>query len=152
MVETLNIMSRDKRYQHLLNDKRWKQVKEIVWRRTNGLCERCMQEGIITQGVDCHHIRPVEGATSLYGPDGMEARCYDPANIQLLCVACHIKTHAEMRSHTKESVEANKKRKRQRFMELNDPNYVQPYGEKADDYLRNLEERARMEETAKPTD
>lgn len=98
-------------------------MKEIVWRRTNGLCERCMQEGIITQGVDCHHIRPVEGATSLYGPDGMEARCYDPANIQLLCVACHIKTHAEMRSHTKESVEANKKRKRQRFMELNDPNY-----------------------------
>lgn len=79
------------------------------------------------------------------GPDGMKARCYDPNNIQLLCVSCHIKTHEEMRSHTKEKVKENKERARQRFMEANDPNYVQPYGEKADDYLRNLEEQAKLE-------
>lgn len=113
-------MSRDKRYQHLLNDKRWKQVKEIVWRRTNGLCERCMQEGIITQGVDCHHIKPVESGRT---EQEMERLCYDVNNIRLLCIPCHIKTHQEMRSHTKEKVKENKERARRRFLEANDPNY-----------------------------
>ena len=128
-------MSRDKRYQKLLNSPRWVEVKRIVWQRTGGLCERCREEGIaagvlpdgyIRSGVDCHHIRPVEGAKTLEGPDGMIARCYDPNNIRLLCVACHIKTHQEMRSHTKEKVKENKARARRRFMEANDPNYLPP--------------------------
>lgn len=125
-------MSRDKRYQNLLNDKRWAAVKRIVWQRTNGLCERCREEGIaagilpdgyIRPGVDCHHIRPVEGAKTLEGPDGMIARCYDPSNIRLLCVECHIKTHQEMLSHTKEKVAENKARKRELFRQRNDPNW-----------------------------
>lgn len=103
----------------------------MVWQRANGLCERCIEEGKaagvsegwLTPGVDCHHIRPVEGAKTLEGPDGMIARCYDPNNIRLLCVACHIKTHQEMRSHTKEKVKENKARARRRFMEANDPNW-----------------------------
>lgn len=53
----------------------------------------------------------------------MEQLCYNPANIELLCVPCHIKTHQEMRSHTREKVKENKQRARQRFMELNDPNW-----------------------------
>ena len=124
-------MSRDKHYQKLLNSPRWAEVKRIVWQRTKGLCERCIEEGKaagvkegwITLGVDCHHIRPVEGAKTLEGPDGMIARCYDPSNIRLLCIPCHIKTHQEMRSHTKEKVDENKARARRRFMEANDPNY-----------------------------
>jgi hypothetical protein len=53
----------------------------------------------------------------------MKARAYNPENIELLCVACHIKTHEEMRSHTKEKVKENKERARRRFLEANDPNY-----------------------------
>jgi hypothetical protein len=53
----------------------------------------------------------------------MKARAYNPENIELLCVACHIKTHEEMRSHTKEKVKENKARARRRFLEANDPNY-----------------------------
>ena len=113
-------MSRDKRYQHLLNGKRWRIVKEMVWQRTNGLCERCLQEGIVTQGVDCHHIKPVESGRT---EQEMERLCYDVNNIRLLCIPCHIKTHQEMRSHTKEKVKENKARARQRFMEANDPNW-----------------------------
>jgi hypothetical protein len=56
----------------------------------------------------------------------MEARCYNPANIRLLCVDCHIKTHQEMRSHTKDKVKENKERARRRFLEANDPNYEPP--------------------------
>jgi len=125
-------MSRDKQYQKLLNSKQWQRVKKFVWERAGGLCERCRREGIaagvlpdgyITPGVDCHHIRPVEGAKSLYGLDGMISRCFDTRNIELLCVPCHIKTHTELKSHTKEQVSANKHRARQRFLEANDPNY-----------------------------
>lgn len=146
----VNDMSRDKRYQRLLNDKQWKLLRAAVFRRTNGLCEMCLKEGFITPGVDVHHIRPVEQAKYVEGPDGMRARCYDPNNVMLLCVACHIKVHQDMRTHTKEKVAENKARARQRFMELNDPNYQppeqpKPYGQQADEYLKNLEERARLE-------
>ena len=148
-------MSRDKRYQRLLNSPRWREVKTQVWRRANGLCERCIRDGkaagvpdgYITPGVDCHHIKPVESGRTVME---MEQLCFNPANIELLCVPCHIKVHQDMRTHTKEKVKANKQRARQRFMELNDPNYQppekpKPYGQQADEYLKNLEERARQE-------
>ena len=113
-------MSRDKRYQRLLNDKQWKLLRAAVFRRANGLCELCKAEGFITPGVDVHHIRPVEQAKTV---QEMERLAYNPANCQLLCVACHIKVHQDMRTHTKEKVAENKARARQRFMEMNDPNY-----------------------------
>lgn len=128
-------MSRDKNYQRLLNSPRWREVKTQVWRRANGLCERCIREGkaagvpdgYITPGVDCHHVRPVEGGRTVME---MEQLCYNPANIELLCIPCHIKAHQEMRSHTKEKVAENKARARQRFMELNDPNYKEENNER----------------------
>ena len=116
-------MSRDKRYQKLLNSPRWAEVKRIVWKRAGGLCERCKREGFVTPGVDCHHIKPVECAHTVDGPDGMRARAYNPENIELLCIKCHIKTHQEMLSHTREKVQANKQRARRRFLEANDPNF-----------------------------
>jgi hypothetical protein len=42
----------------------------------------------------------------------MERLCYDIHNIRLLCVPCHIKTHAEQRSHSKE---AHKQRENDRL-------------------------------------
>ena len=116
-------MSRDKRYQKLLNDKRWKLLRAAVFRRTNGLCEMCLKEGFITPGVDVHHIRPVEQAKTVEGPDGMRARCYDPNNVMLLCVEHHIKVHQDMGSHTAKYHKENYKKARNRFMEQNDPNY-----------------------------
>lgn len=122
-------MSRSKAYQRLLNSKRWAEVKRIVWQRAGGLCERCKREGIaergvpyITPGVDCHHKVPVESANP-DDPQAMERLAYDVGNIELLCIPCHIKTHQEMRSHTKEKVAENKARARRRFMEANDPSW-----------------------------
>jgi len=116
-------MSRDKRYQKLLNSKQWKLLRAAVFRRTNGLCEMCLKEGFITPGVDVHHIRPVEQAKTVEGPDGMRARCYDPNNVMLLCVEHHIKVHQDMGSHTAKYHKENYKKARNRFMEQNDPNY-----------------------------
>ena len=111
-------MSRDPRYQKLLNSKRWAETKRLVWQRANGLCERCkregiaagIQEGYITFGVDCHHKIPVETAKTL---EEMERLCFDwQHNIELLCVPCHIKTHTEMGQNTKEN---RKQRREDRF-------------------------------------
>ena len=117
-------MSRDPRYQKLLNSRRWMEVKAIVWKRANGCCEMCMKEGIVTgsltKQLDCHHIVPVESGRTV---QEMERLCYDVNNIMLVCQDCHIKIHTEVKSHTKEKVKENKARARQRFMEANDPNY-----------------------------
>ena len=120
-------MSRDPRYQRLLNSKRWQMVKAIVWKRANGCCEMCMKEGIVTgsltKQLDCHHIVPVESGRTV---QEMERLCYDVNNIMLVCQDCHIKIHTEAKSHTKEKVKENKARARQSFMEANDPNYAPP--------------------------
>lgn len=121
MEKNGNTMSRDKNYQRLLNDKRWwgeGGVKVQVWHRAGGLCEECHRV-IVGQG-DCHHVIPVETGRTV---QEMERLCYDVNNVRLLCVPCHIKVHQNMYSHTKEKVAENKARARQRFMELNDPNY-----------------------------
>jgi 5-methylcytosine-specific restriction endonuclease McrA len=103
-------MSRNKDYQRLLNSPRWAKVKAIVRDRAGGLCERCKEEGFITPGIDCHHVIPVESGKTLAE---MERLCYDwKTNIRLLCVPCHIKTHAEQRSHSKE---AHKQRENDRL-------------------------------------
>ena len=94
----------------------------MVWQRAGGLCERCRREGLIRAGVDCHHKVPVESANP-DDPQAMERLAYDVGNIELLCVPCHIKTHQEMRSHTKEKVAENKARARRRFLEANDPSW-----------------------------
>jgi len=119
-IYTHYAMSRDPRYQKLLNDKRWKMLRAEVFKRTNGLCEECLQQGIYTPGVDVHHITPVETAKSI---QEMERLTYTPSNCRLLCIPCHIKTHQAMHTHTKEKVAENKARRHQRFMERNDPNY-----------------------------
>ena len=107
-------MSRDKRYQKLLNSKRWIETKRIVWARANGLCERCMEEGFVTAGVDCHHIKPIESAMT---EQEMERLAYDVNNIRLLCIPCHIKTHKEMASHKKEGVKVNAERRLARWID-----------------------------------
>ena len=131
-------MSRDKRYQKLLNSKRWMKVKRQVWQRAEGLCERCKRDGIaergvpyITPGVDCHHKIPVESAKT---EQEMERLAYDVNNIELLCIPCHIKTHQEMRSHKADKVAENKRRGAERRASWLDPNYEanQSEGSKAE--------------------
>ena len=91
-----------------------------MFRRANGLCEICKAKGFITPGVDVHHIKPVETGRTV---QEMERLAYNPNNCQLLCIACHIKVHQSMRSHTKEQVQANKKRGAERRASWLDPNY-----------------------------
>lgn len=120
-------MSRDIRYQKLLNSKRWMKVKRQVWQRAEGLCERCKRDGIaergvpyITPGVDCHHKIPVESAKT---EQEMERLAYDVNNIELLCIPCHIKTHKEMGKFTVKHLSDSKRLRAERTASWLDPNY-----------------------------
>ena len=93
-------------HMRMLNDKRWRDTKRIVWERAQGLCEWCKRDGYIVPGVDCHHIIPFESAKT---QAEMERLCYDATgNVVLLCVSCHVKAHVELRSKTKETVKARR--------------------------------------------
>ena len=100
-------MSRNRDYQRLLNDRRWRELR--AWKLAQcPLCERCIAEGeaagipggYVSAAIDVHHVVPVETAKSIHE---MERLCYDPRNLQALCIPCHIKTHQEARSHTREA-------------------------------------------------
>lgn len=112
-------MSRDPRYQKLLNSPRWKNIRRS-YLQAHPLCERCQREGFVRSAIDIHHKTPVESAKT---EQEMERLAYNPTNLEALCIPCHIKTHQEMHSHCKEQVKANKQRARRRFMEANDPNW-----------------------------
>ena len=109
-------MSRDPRYQRLLNSKRWKMLRQ-AYLQDHPKCERCIAEGkaagikrgYIHSAIDVHHKVPVESAHSL---QEMEALCYDWNNLEALCIPCHSKTHGEQRSHSKE---AHKRREEDRL-------------------------------------
>ncbi|MBR2016461.1 MAG: HNH endonuclease [Prevotella sp.] len=102
-------MSRNPKYQKLLNSPRWWQVKRVVWLRDEGRCQQCRKDGIaagvlpdgyVVPGVDCHHIKPVESAKTY---QEMEQLCYNPNNIVLLCVKCHKEAHRQLRSQTRDA-------------------------------------------------
>lgn len=119
-------MSRDPRYQKLLNTKRWRELRAWKMKQVDGFCEMCLSEGwhdLQAAAVDIHHRRPVESAKT---EAEMERLCFDPTNLQALCVRHHNQVHAEAKSHTKEKVKENKERARERFRQMNDPNYEPP--------------------------
>lgn len=104
----VNGMSRNKDYQRLLNSKRWKQLRE--WKlHKNPLCEICQQEGMVTSAIDVHHMTPCETARSLAE---MEQLCFNPNNLQSLCISCHQRVHREANSH---SLAAHKQRESERL-------------------------------------
>ena len=99
-------------HMRMLNDKRWKETKRIVWQRAQGLCEWCKRDGYIVPGVDCHHIIPFESAKT---QAEMESLCYDPNNCVLLCIPCHVRVHQELGSKKKEAVKARREQSFERW-------------------------------------
>ena len=95
-------MSRDPNYQRLLNSKRWKMLRQ-EYLRQHPLCERCRADGLVRSAIDVHHVIPVESAHSI---QEMEALCFNEVagqRLEALCIPCHIKAHAEQRSHSKQA-------------------------------------------------
>ena len=107
-------MSRDKRYQSLLNSRRWMETKRIVWQRAKGLCEECARQGYVRAGKDCHHIIPIESSMTVAE---MERLCFDPNNVRLLCIEHHIEVHRQMHKGTKANRAERTEQRVSRFMD-----------------------------------
>lgn len=106
-------MSRDKDYQRLLNSKQWKRLRQWQLQR-EPLCEMCKLEGIITSAIDVHHKVPVESAHNL---DDMARLCFNPDNLQSLCISCHANLHRQARSHSREAHKQREEDRLKRFIE-----------------------------------
>ena len=106
-------MSRSKAYPKLLNSKRWKLLR-AQYREAHPLCERCLADGRVSATVDIHHKIPVESAKTDYD---MQRLCFNPDNLQALCIACHIAVHQQEQSHTREGHQANEQKTTARWLD-----------------------------------
>ena len=87
--------------QDIYNSREWKELRIAKLRSTNGLCEECLKEGIVTSARCVHHVVPIETART---KDEMKRLAFDVNNLRALCFACHARIHKEMGSNTKAKV------------------------------------------------
>lgn len=66
----------------------WQACRSSYWRQKGGLCEDCLERGIITTGAEVHHVIELT-------PDniGNPAVTLNHANLRLLCHDCHMRRH-----------------------------------------------------------
>jgi 5-methylcytosine-specific restriction protein A len=83
-------LSRDKTYDKRRRssagrgyNKRWVRIRRIKLQR-DPLCERCQEEGLVTEATEVHHIIPIS--------DGGDP--YSMKNLMSLCHRCHMRIHA----------------------------------------------------------
>lgn len=64
--------------------KTWQKVRDQVWKRDRGLCQWCLEKGIIKQGEEVHHI--IELTAENITDTGISL---NPDNLVTLCRECH---------------------------------------------------------------
>lgn len=98
-------MSRDYNYRRMIQSTRWLKLRKEKLKRSP-LCEDCLSDGLFRPAEEIHHVRPCESSKSV---EEMERLMFDINNLRSLCHDCHVLTHKNMKSRTKEaSVEAVK--------------------------------------------
>lgn len=88
------------------NSGAWHACRDTYKRQAGGLCEECLKRGVITPGVEVHHIKPVTPFNI-----GNPEITLNPDNLQLLCRDCHMDKHREMQDETR----AGRKRRQGRY-------------------------------------
>ena len=81
----------------IYNSREWQELRIAKLRSTNGLCEECLKQGIVTSARCVHHIVPIETART---KDEMKRLAFDVNNLRALCFACHARIHKELGSNT----------------------------------------------------
>ena len=83
----------------IYNSREWKELRIAKLRSTNGLCEECLKQGIVTSARCVHHVVPIETART---KDEMKRLAIDCGlqGLKSLCFACHARIHKEMGSNT----------------------------------------------------
>ena len=67
----------------------WKNCREFIYRRSKGLCEACLERGLIKPGEIVHHVEELT-PENITNP----AIATNPANLRLLCRDCHAAVHS----------------------------------------------------------
>ena len=98
-IKTKTMTRHSKLYQHLMNSKRWKELR-LKKLQANPLCERHLKEGKVVAATCVHHIVEVESGRT---PGQCETLCYSWTNLMSLCRECHAEIHREAGSHTKDN-------------------------------------------------
>lgn len=88
---------KDSYYYTLIQSTQWRVLRNQKMKDCNGLCERCLKQGVVTPATEVHHITPVERDKNRAM---MAARCFDYNNLMCVCRDCHDALHGEMQSHT----------------------------------------------------
>lgn len=77
-------MNYNEKYSTFYNSKEWKILRKNKWESSNGLCEKCLEKGIVKSGVEVHHKIPIKKNWS---------KRLDYDNLILLCKECHNDAH-----------------------------------------------------------
>ena len=75
--------------------KKWQKLRQYVWSRDRGLCQRCLKNGKITEGNTVHHIVEIT-------PENIndESISLNPENLTTLCRDCHAAVHKREKRYT----------------------------------------------------
>lgn len=96
------------------NSKEWKELRAMKLRSTNGLCESCLKDGIVTPARCVHHVVPIETARTKTEMWHLAIDC-GVQGLQALCFACHARIHKEMGSSTAKIVKARADARQERW-------------------------------------
>lgn len=69
----------------------WEKVRSFVWDRAHGLCERCMEHGIVKPANVVHHTTPLT-VENMDDPDVS----LNPERLKALCNECHTEVHKQL--------------------------------------------------------
>lgn len=96
----------------IYDSRTWKELRIAKLRSTDGLCEECMKQGIVTAARCVHHVVPIEAART---KDEMKRLAFDANNLRALCFACHARIHKELGSNTAKIVRQRAEARQERW-------------------------------------
>ena len=110
----------------IYNSREWKELRIAKLRSTNGLCEECLKDGIVTSARCVHHVVPIETART---KDEMRRLAFDWNNLMSLCKSCHARIHKELGSNTAKIVKARAEARQDRWADNLMSRFVIPKGD-----------------------
>jgi 5-methylcytosine-specific restriction protein A len=110
----------------IYNSREWKELRIAKLRSTNGLCEECLKQGIVTSARCVHHVVPIETART---KDEMKRLAFDVNNLKALCFACHARIHKELGSNTAKIVRQRAEARQDRWADNLMSRFVIPKGD-----------------------
>ena len=109
--------------QDIYNSREWKELRIAKLRSTDGLCEECLKEGIVTIARPVHHIIPIETART---KEEMRRLAFDWNNLMSLCQSCHNRIHKELGSNTAKIVRQRAEARQDRWADNLMQRFVTP--------------------------